>query len=122
MGVTRSNSGLFRAPGFIVSPSDLSMFFLFGLRSSYILEYHWLFALFLRSARSFTGVELTFMGLTESISGLFRAPGFIVSLVGKGERKKKRRREGRKKGIEKDGRKEERRNKKDQRKDKKKEF
>ena len=29
----------------------------FGLRSSYILEYHWLFALILRSARCFTGVE-----------------------------------------------------------------
>ena len=37
-----------------------------------------------------TGLVLTFMGLTESISGLFRAPGFIFSLVGKGERKKKK--------------------------------
>ena len=30
------------------------------------------------------------MGLTWSNSGLFRAPGFIVSLVGKGERRKKK--------------------------------
>ena len=45
-----------------------------------------------------TGLVLTFMGLTGSISGRFRAPGFIVSPVGKGERReKKRRREGRKK-------------------------
>ena len=57
MGLTRSNSGLFSAPGFIVSLSDLSMSSMFGLRSSYMLEYHWLFALFLRSARCFTGVE-----------------------------------------------------------------
>ena len=27
-----------------------------------------------------TGLELTFMGLTGSNSGLFRAPGFIVSM------------------------------------------
>ena len=41
---------------------------------------------------------LTFMGLIASRSGLFRAPGFIVPPVGKGERRgKKRRREGRKK-------------------------
>ena len=51
-----------------------------------------------------TGLELTFMGLTGFNSGLFGAPGFIVSRVGKGERgkKKERRREGRKKGIEKE--------------------
>ena len=36
-----------------------------------------------------TRLELIFLGLTGSNSGLFRAPGFIVSLVGKGERKKK---------------------------------
>ena len=30
---------------------------IFGLQSSYILEYRWLFALFLRSARCFTGAE-----------------------------------------------------------------
>ena len=30
---------------------------IFGLRSSYMLEYHWLFTLFLRSARHFTGAE-----------------------------------------------------------------
>ena len=51
-----------------------------------------------------TGLELTFMGLTRSNSGLFSTPGFIVSPVGKRERgkKKKRRREGGKKGIEKE--------------------
>ena len=43
------------------------------------------------------------MGLTGSNSRLFGTPGFIVSPVGKGERrKKKRRREGRKEGIEKE--------------------
>ena len=50
------------------------------------------------------------MGLTRSISGLFSAPGFIVSLVGNGERREKRRREERKREIEKkwkDGRKNE---------------
>ena len=30
-----------------------------------------------------TGLRLTFMGLTGSNSGLFRAPGFLVSLGGK---------------------------------------
>ena len=57
MCVTPSNSGLFSTPSFVVSPSDLSMSSIFGLRSSYILEYHWLFSLVLRSARYFTGVE-----------------------------------------------------------------
>ena len=52
------------------------------------------------------------MGLTGSNSGLFRAPGFIVSPVGNRERRgKKMRREGRGKGIEKE-RNEGRRNKK----------
>ena len=37
--------------------SDLSMSSIFGLRSSYMLEYCWLFALLLRSTRYFTGVE-----------------------------------------------------------------
>ena len=37
--------------------SDLSMSSIFGLRSSYMLEYRWLFALLLRSARYFTGIE-----------------------------------------------------------------
>ena len=60
------------------------------------------------------------MGLTGSNSGLFRAPGFIVSPVGKGERRKKKG-EGKeekrnRKGMK--GRKEEA-IKKDQRKDKK---
>ena len=48
------------------------------------------------------------MGLTGSNFGLFRAPCFTVSPVGKEkEEEKKRRREGRKKGIEKEGGKEE---------------
>ena len=56
-GLTRSNSGLFSTPGFIVSPSDLSMSSIFGVQSSYMLEYHWLFTLFLRSAGCLTGAE-----------------------------------------------------------------
>ena len=50
------------------------------------------------------------MGLTGSNSGLFRAPGFIVSPVG-GERRKKKEKGRMKKGIEKEW-KEGRRNKK----------
>ena len=60
-----------------------------------------------------TGLELMFMGLTGSNSGLFSTPGFVVSPVGKRERgggEKKRRREGRKKGLENE-KKEGRRNK-----------
>ena len=70
-----------------------------------------------------TGLELTFMGVTWSNSGLFSTPGFVVSPVGKRERGvgEKKRREGGKKGIEKE-RNEGRRNKKDWRKDKKKGF
>ena len=47
-----------------------------------------------------TGLELTFMGLTPSNSGLFSTPGFVVSPVGKRERgeEKKREREKKKKG------------------------
>ena len=44
-------------PSALFLPSDLSMSSIFGLRSSYMLEYRWLFALLLRSARYFTGVE-----------------------------------------------------------------
>ena len=68
-----------------------------------------------------TGLELTFMGVTQSYSGLFSTPGCLVSPVGKrgmGQRKKKT--EGRKKGIEKE-KKEGGRNK-DQRQDKKEFF
>ena len=36
---------------------DLSMSSIFGLQSSYMLYYCWLFALLLRSARCFTGIE-----------------------------------------------------------------
>ena len=50
--------------------SDLSMSSIFGLRSSYMLEYRWLFAPLLRSARCFTGVEgksaLTILGLCSA--------------------------------------------------------
>ena len=55
-----------------------------------------------------TGLELTFMGVTRSNSGLFSTPGFIASPVGKRERgrkKKGRREKGNRKG--KDGRKKE---------------
>ena len=51
------------------------------------------------------------MGLTGSNSGLFRAPGFIVSPVGKGERREKKEKGMKENGIEKE-RKEGRRNKK----------
>ena len=40
-----------------------------------------------------TGLELTFMGVTQSYSGLFSTAGFLVSPVGKrgtGARKKKK--------------------------------
>ena len=61
-----------------------------------------------------TGLELTFMGVTQSYSGLFSTPGFLVSPVGKrgmgAKKKKEKRREGGKKGIEKE-RKKGRRNK-----------
>ena len=59
-----------------------------------------------------TGLELTFMGVTRSNSGVFSTPGFLVSPVGKRGRegKRKKRREGGKQGIEKE-RKEGRRNK-----------
>ena len=57
MCLTRSNSSLFSTPGFVVAPSDLSMSSIFGLWSSYMLEYCWLFALLLRSARYFPGAE-----------------------------------------------------------------
>ena len=30
-----------------------------------------------------TGLELTFMGVTQSYSGLFSTPGFLVSPVGR---------------------------------------
>ena len=50
-----------------------------------------------------TGLELTFMGVTQSNSDLFSAPGVIVSPLAERERReKKRRREGGEKGIEKE--------------------
>ena len=60
-----------------------------------------------------TGLELTFMGLTPSNSGLFSTPGFVVSPVGKrerGEERKKTKNGSREKGNrkgEKEGRREE---------------
>ena len=57
MSLIWSLSDPFCAPGFIISPSDLSMSSVFGLCSSHMLEYRCLFALFLRSARYFTGAE-----------------------------------------------------------------
>ena len=70
-----------------------------------------------------TGLELTFMGVTLSNSGLFSTPGFVVSPVGKRERgkkekKKKGRRDKGKRKVGKEGRREEG-IKKDQRQDKK---
>ena len=54
------------------------------------------------------------MDLTGSNSGLFRAPGFLVSPVGKGEgkegKRKGRKKEGRREGIKKIGGKIRRRN------------
>ena len=52
-----------------------------------------------------TGLDLIFMGLTRSNSGLFSTPGFLVSPVGKRERgeekkKKGRREKGNRKGKE----------------------
>ena len=49
------------------------------------------------------GLQMTFMGVTQSNSGLLSTPGFVVSPVGKRERgEEKRRREGWKKEIEKE--------------------
>ena len=42
------------------------------------------------------------MGVTRSNSGLFRARGFIVSPVGKGERRKIKEKGRKEKGIEKE--------------------
>ena len=49
-----------------------------------------------------TSLELMFMGVTQSYSGLFSTPGFIVSPVGKRERggEKGRRGKGNRKGKE----------------------
>ena len=62
-----------------------------------------------------TGLELTFMGVTPSNSGLFSTPGFLISPLGKrgmGQKKNRERekKEGGEKGIEKE-RKERGRNK-----------
>ena len=57
-----------------------------------------------------TGLELTFMGVTRSNSGLFSIPGFVVSPVGKrgrGEEKKKKGRREKGNRIGKEGRKRE---------------
>ena len=52
-----------------------------------------------------TGLEVTFMGVTRSNSGLFSTPGFIVSPVGKRERGEEKK-EKKKKGEEKEGKRE----------------
>ena len=41
-----------------------------------------------------TGLELMFMGVTRSNSGLFSTPGFVVSPVGKRGRGSRRKKEG----------------------------
>ena len=48
-------------------------------------------------SRELAGLGLSFIGLTVSNSGLFRAPGFIVSPVGEGAKKKKKEKIGKKK-------------------------
>ena len=45
-----------------------------------------------------TGLELTFMGVTQSISCLFSTPGFLVSPVGKRERGEERKKKEGKEG------------------------
>ena len=55
----------------------------------------------------FTGLELMFMGVTQSYSGFFKSPGFLVSPSGKRGKGAKNRKEG-KRGIEQE-RKEDRR-------------
>ena len=45
-----------------------------------------------------SGLELTFMGVTQSYSGLFSTPGFLVSPVGKRERGKEKKRRNKRKG------------------------
>ena len=65
-----------------------------------------------------TGLELTFMGVTQSYSGLFSTPGFIVSPVEKENGWGERGSEGWEKGNKRKGRKEEG-IKKDRRQDKK---
>ena len=48
-----------------------------------------------------TGLELMFMGVTQSYSGVFSTPGFLFSSVGKrgmGAKKIKKRTEGGEKG------------------------
>ena len=66
-----------------------------------MVPFHW--------SPELVGLGLSFIGLTEFNSVLFRAPGFIVSPVGKGGKKKKKEKvkEGKRnrKGME--GRKEE---------------
>ena len=49
-----------------------------------------------------SGLELTFVGVTRSNSGLFSTPDFIVSPVGKRERggRNRRREKGNRKGKE----------------------
>ena len=56
-----------------------------------------------------TGLELTFMGVTQSYSGLFSTPGFLVSPVGKRERGEERKKKGRREKGNRKG-KEERKN------------
>ena len=47
-----------------------------------------------------TGLELTFMGFTQSNSSLFSTPGFVVSPVGKRERGKKEKKKKGRRGNE----------------------
>ena len=74
-----------------------------------------------------TGLELTFISVTQSYSGIFSTPGFLFAPVGKRgwgqkkkrkEKRKEKKTEGGKKGIEKE-RKEGIRNKENRMQDKK---
>ena len=74
-----------------------------------MVEYQWDSVVSSPYSPVLTGLELRFLGLTGSNSGLFTTPGFLISPVGKRGMGGKKRREGAKKGIEKE-RKEGRRN------------
>ena len=81
-----SNSGVFTTPCFIVSLSDFSMISaIFGFQSSYMLEYHWLFTIFLRrSSRCFTSAQRELDSAPTYLAAMFSPPllgPFFLSLL-----------------------------------------
>ena len=64
---------------------------------NFLVECQWDSVVLSPYSPGLTGLELTFMGVTRSTSGLFSTPGFIVSPVVKRERrgKKKKKEKGR---------------------------